>query len=66
MDQIWVKFGPNLAKRANFKSRDPETFGYSKFMKVITTASTHIKLLDTNKVGQMDQIWAKFGQKSQC
>ena len=60
MDQIWVKFGPNLAKRANFKSRDPETLGHSRFLKVITTVSAYMKLLEPTPVTNWVK-WTKFG-----
>ena len=46
MDQIWAK--PKfLAKRANFESRDPETLGHNTFLKVITTVSAYMKLLES-------------------
>ena len=60
MDQIWVKFGPNLAKRANFESRDPETLGHSTFLKVITTVSAYMKLLEPAPVTKWVK-WTKFG-----
>ena len=46
MDQIWAK-QKCLAKRANFESRDPKTLGHNTFLKVITTVSAYMKLLES-------------------
>ena len=73
MDQRWAKFGPNLAKRANFESRDPETLGHSTFLKVITTVRACVYFLESgghsyeqgHNVGLYECLngpkWAKFG-----
>ena len=37
------------------------TFGYTKFLKVITTASTYIKLVEPTPVTKWVK-WTKFGQ----
>ena len=59
MDQIWAK--PKfLAKRANFESRDPETLGHNTFLKVITTVSAYMKLLEPTPVTKWVK-WTKFG-----
>ena len=59
MNQIWAK-QKCLAKRANFESRDPETLGHNTFLKVITTVSAYMKLLEPTPVTKWVK-WTKFG-----
>ena len=54
--KYWAKFGPNPAETANYERRTP----ISTFLKVITTVSAYMKLLEPTPVTKWVK-WTKFG-----
>jgi hypothetical protein len=59
MDIIWAKFGPIGPKRPILKNRNPRLLLISTFLKVITTVSAYIKLLEPTPVTKLAKIGPK-------